>query len=166
MNSMQQTLKMRGIGGWREESCAPGQQDCQGQTRRNCDSYYRKIVDHTLTTYGNSGDQFAHYYTGNFAWNIETWSRFFQKFESSIDKNQSVTTINPLTPNDDYSGRTAPLNSKRCILYIYSTNTDTEYYKHIIYSPFCFSSKCSFFHNSNVFGSCFIHILYTECAEI
>jgi len=29
--------------------------------------------------------------------------------------------FNPLTPNDDYSGRTAPLTSKRCILYIYST---------------------------------------------
>jgi len=27
--------------------------------------------------------------------------------------------INPLTPNDHYSGRTAPLTSKRCILYIY-----------------------------------------------
>jgi len=24
-----------------------------------------------------------------------------------------------------------------------------------------FSSKCSLFHNSNLFGSCFIHILYT-----
>jgi len=44
--------------------------------------------------------------------------------------------INPLTPNDDYSGRTAPLTSKRCILYIYSINTDTEYFKHGIYSPF------------------------------
>ena len=41
-----------------------------------------------------------------------------------------------MTPNDDYSGRTAPLTSKRCILYIYSTNTDTEYFKHGIYSPF------------------------------
>ena len=29
-----------------------------------------------------------------------------------------------------------------------------------------FSSKCSLFHNSNIFGSCFIHILYTECAKI
>jgi len=38
--------------------------------------------------------------------------------------------INPLTPNDHYSGRTAPLTSKRCILYIYSTNIDTEYFKH------------------------------------
>jgi len=28
-----------------------------------------------------------------------------------------------------------------------------------------FSSKCSLFHNSNVFGSCFIHILYTGCAK-
>jgi len=89
------------------------------------------------------------------------------------------------------------------ILYIYSTNISTEYFKHGIYSPFfplqnavCFtiliyfvpvlftfyifiqqiqvlnilnmvyallffpSSKRSLFHNSNVFGSCIIHILY------
>jgi len=31
---------------------------------------------------------------------------------------------------------TAPLTSKRCILYIYSTNIGTEYFKHGIYSPF------------------------------
>ena len=49
-------------------------------------------------------------------------------------------SFNPLTPNDHYSGRTAPLTSKRCILYIYSTNTDTEYFKHGIYSSF-FSLK-------------------------
>jgi len=30
--------------------------------------------------------------------------------------------VNTLMPNDHYSGRTAPLASKRCILYIYSTN--------------------------------------------
>jgi len=29
-----------------------------------------------------------------------------------------------------------------------------------------FSSKCSLFHNSNVFGPCIIHILYTGCAKI
>ena len=46
--------------------------------------------------------------------------------------------LNPLTPNDHYSDRTAPLTSKRCILYIYSTNTSTEYFKHCIYSPFFF----------------------------
>jgi len=44
--------------------------------------------------------------------------------------------VNLLTPNDDYSGRTAPLTSKCCILYIYSTNIGTEYFKHGIYSPF------------------------------
>ena len=31
---------------------------------------------------------------------------------------------------------------------------------------FFFSSKCSLFHDSNLFGSCIIHILYTECAKI
>jgi len=44
--------------------------------------------------------------------------------------------FNPLTPNDHYSGRTAPLNSKSFILYIYSTNIGTEYFKHGINSPF------------------------------
>jgi hypothetical protein len=33
-------------------------------------------------------------------------------------------------------GRTAPLTSKRCILYIYSTNIGIEYFKHALYSPF------------------------------
>jgi len=41
---------------------------------------------------------------------------------------------NLLTPNDDYSGRTAPLTYKCCILYIYSTNIVTEYFKRGIYS--------------------------------
>jgi len=45
-------------------------------------------------------------------------------------------SVNPLKPNDPYSGRTAPLTSKRCILYIYSTNIGSEYFKHGIYSPF------------------------------
>ena len=44
--------------------------------------------------------------------------------------------LDPLTPNDHYSGRTAPLTSKRCILHIYSTNIGPEYLKHGIYSPF------------------------------
>ena len=44
--------------------------------------------------------------------------------------------FNPLTPNDTYSGRTAPLTSKRCILYIYWTNRGTECFKHGINSPF------------------------------
>ena len=48
----------------------------------------------------------------------------------------SSIEVNPLTPNDHYRGRTAPLTSKRCILYIYSTNIGTEYFKNGIYSPF------------------------------
>ena len=48
----------------------------------------------------------------------------------------SRAKVNPLTPNDPYRGRTAPLTSMRCCLYIYSTNIGTEYFKHGIYSPF------------------------------
>ena len=47
--------------------------------------------------------------------------------------------VNPLTPNNHYSGHNAPLTSKRCILYIYSRNIGTEYFKHSIYSPFFLS---------------------------
>jgi len=75
-----------------------------------------------------------------------------------------ILKINPLTPNDLYMSRTAPLTSKHRILYIYSANIGTEYFKHALYSPFFFSSKCSLFHNANLCGSCIIHILHTECA--
>ena len=39
-------------------------------------------------------------------------------------------SVNPLTPNGPYRGCTAPPTSKRCSLYIYSTNIGTEYFKH------------------------------------
>jgi len=65
--------------------------------------------------------------------------------------------INPLTPNDDYSGRTAPLTSKFCILYIYSTNTGTEYFKHDIYSPFFPLQNTVYFINLTYL----IHVLFT-----
>jgi len=57
----------------------------------------------------------------------------------SLRTSLNTCNVNPLTPNDPYNGRTAPLTSKRCILYIYSTNIGTEYFKHGIYSPFFFS---------------------------
>jgi len=47
-----------------------------------------------------------------------------------------LSCINPLTPNVPYRGRTAPLTSKRFILYIYSTSVVTEYFKHGVHSPF------------------------------
>ena len=82
-------------------------------------------------------------------------------------QNVELLNINLLTPNDSYSGLTAPLTSKLCNLYIYSTNIGPEYFKHGVYPPFFFlSSKCSLFHKSNIFGSCFIHILYTGYAKI
>jgi len=36
----------------------------------------------------------------------------------------------------------------------------------MVYTLLFFSSKCSLFHNSNIFVSCFIHILYTVCAKM
>ena len=52
----------------------------------------------------------------------------------SSDHLQGATLflVNRLTPNDPYMGRTAPLTSKRSILYIYSTNIGTEYFKHAL----------------------------------
>ena len=82
------------------------------------------------------------------------------------DVRASDAMFNRLTPNDPYMGRTARLTSKRCILYIYSTTIGTEYFKHALYSPFFFSSKCSMFHNANLFGSCIIHILYTGMLKL
>jgi hypothetical protein len=96
--------------------------------------------------------------------------------------------INPLTPNDPYRCRTAPLTSKRCILYISSKNIGTKYFKHGIYAPFYSlqNAVCSIIltylvpvlFTSYIQGvllyyshfiyrvcSCIIHILYTECAS-
>jgi len=53
--------------------------------------------------------------------------------------------FNPLTPNDHYSGRTAPLPSKYCILYIYSTNIGTKYFKHGIHSLFSYLQNVVYF---------------------
>jgi hypothetical protein len=53
--------------------------------------------------------------------------------------------INPLTSNDPYMGHTAPLTSRRCILYIYSTNLRTEYFKHAAHSPFFLLQNAVYF---------------------
>jgi len=57
------------------------------------------------------------------------------RFTPADDNILTYIYVNLLTPNDDYSGRTAPLTSKCCILYVYSTNIDIEYFKHGTYSP-------------------------------
>ena len=82
-----------------------------------------------------------------------------------------------MTPNDHYSGRTAQLISKSFILYIYSTNTSTEYFKHGIRSQFdpiqnavCFITLTYLvpvfftFYIQSVLS--IFHILYTECVKI
>ena len=78
---------------------------------------------------------------------------------------QKWTSINPLTPNDPYRGRTAPLTSK-VAFYIFIQQIQVLNISNMVYTICFFSSKCSLFHNSNVFGSCIVHILYTGCAKI
>ena len=68
-----------------------------------------------------------------------------------------ILAINRLTPNDPYMGRTAPPTSKRCILYIYSTNTDTEYFKHALYSPFFSLQNAVCF----IMLTCLVPVLFT-----
>ena len=54
-------------------------------------------------------------------------------------------------------GRTAPLTSKRCILYIYSTNIGTEYFKHALYSPFFSLQNAVCF----IMLTCLVSVLFT-----
>ena len=71
-------------------------------------------------------------------------------------------TVNRLTPNEPYMGRTAQLTSKRCILYIFIQQIYVLNILNMLYTlRFFSSSKCSLFRNANFFGSCIIHILYT-----
>ena len=77
---------------------------------------------------------------------------------SSIIINISVLYMfNLLTPNDPYMGLTAPLTSKRCILYIYSTNIGTEYFKHALYCPFFSLQNAVCF----IMLTCLVPVLFT-----
>ena len=69
--------------------------------------------------------------------------------------------INPLTPNDLYMSRTAPLTSKHCILYIYSTNIGTEYFKHALYSPFFSLQNAVCF----IMLPCLVSVLFKFCIQ-
>jgi len=70
--------------------------------------------------------------------------------------------INPLTPNDDCSGRTAPLTSKCFIICIYSTKIGTEYFKHGIYSPFSPLQNAVCFINLTYL----VPVLFTFCIQV
>ena len=54
-------------------------------------------------------------------------------------------------------GRTAPLTSKRSILYIYSTNIGTEYFKNALYSPFFSLQNAVCF----IMVTCLVPVLFT-----
>ena len=69
----------------------------------------------------------------------------------------SAKFVNRLTPNDPYMGLIAPLTSKRCILYIYSTNIGTEYFKHALYSPFLSLQNAVCF----IMLTCLVPVLFT-----
>jgi hypothetical protein len=64
--------------------------------------------------------------------------------------------LNILTPNDPYMGRTAPLTSKHSILYIYSTNIGTEYFKHALYSPIFSLQNAVYF----IMLTCLVPVLF------
>ena len=55
------------------------------------------------------------------------------------------------------NARTAPLTSKRYILYIYSTNVGTEYFKHALYSTlFSLQNAVCF-----IMLTCLVPVLFT-----
>ena len=69
----------------------------------------------------------------------------------------SQVIINRLMPNDPYMGHTAPLTSKLCILYIYSTKIGTEYFEHAVYSPFFSLQNAVCF----IMLTCLVPVLFT-----
>ena len=77
---------------------------------------------------------------------------------SVIGSTACVNILNRLKPNDPYMGRTAPLTSKRCIFYTYSTNVGTEYFKHALYSPFLFSLQNAV---CFIMLTCLVPVLFT-----
>ena len=86
--------------------------------------------------------------------------QYFAHNTSNLPKN-----LNPLTPNDPYRGRTSPLTSK-VAFYIFTQQIQVLNISNMVYTLRFFLFKMQFFHNSNVFGSCIIHTLYTGCAKI
>ena len=60
-----------------------------------------------------------------------TWKNHIGELTSRMNKACcAIRSINHLTPNGHYMCRNAQLTSRCCILYIYSTNVRTEYFKH------------------------------------
>ena len=82
---------------------------------------------------------------------------FYIKSVLKFKKKLRHQEVNRLTPNDPYMGRTAPLTSKRCVSYIYSTNTCIEYFKHAVHSPFFSLQNAVCF----IMLTCLVPVLFT-----
>ena len=95
-------------------------------------------------------------------WKQHVWARTFMPvcqttWRSILEATDTCLKFNRLTPNDPYMGRMAPLTSKRCILYIYSTNIGSEYFKHALYSPFFSLQNAVCF----IMLTCLVPVLFT-----
>ena len=62
--------------------------------------------------------------------------------------------------------RTAPLTTRCYILYIIQQIYVQNILNMLHTLRFFFSSKCRLFHNSTFFGSCVIHIIYTDVLKL
>jgi len=62
--------------------------------------------------------------------NVAVCSKIRTKHSMQSEHHVEFLNVNHLTPNGHYMGRTAKLTPRCCILYIYSTNIRTEYFKH------------------------------------
>ena len=88
-------------------------------------------------------------------------------FQNKFEKlEQLVGFIIPLKPNDPYMGRTAPLTSKCSILYIYSTNIGTEYFKHALYSPLFSLQNAVCFIMLTCLFLYYSHFIYRVCCNL
>ena len=83
--------------------------------------FSRKGVQMTISVYGFRSN------VNNFSISV-----FITTMNRSVAEANTCTMkyLTHLTPNGHYMGRTAQLTSRCCILYIYSTNIRTEYFKH------------------------------------
>ena len=82
--------------------------------------------------------------------------------ETNDGKKSSFYPINPVTPNEHCSGRTASLSSKRFILYIYSTNIGTEHFK-LVYISSVFSLQNAVFF---IILTCLVPVLLTFYIQV
>ena len=76
-----------------------------------------------------------------------------------------VVIINHLTPNDHFSGRTAPLTS-RCFFFIYSTNIRTEYFKNAAYTLFFPLQNAVYFIMPPFLVLYYSHFIYRMCSNL